>query len=116
MSKSWNVSECIALVVSMILLPITVYDNCICRVGDAVFGQAAGCLGSAVICNGHALVAKPPAVSFMEAATIPTVFLTAYSCLHDEAAICANSRVLVHAATGALPSSCQSSSEALHIM
>ena len=71
-----------------------------CRIGDAVFGQAAGCLGSAVLCNGHALVPKPPAVTFTEAATIPTVFLTAYSCLHEEAAISTKSRVLVHAATG----------------
>ena len=71
-----------------------------CRVGDAVFGQAAGCLGSAVLCSGHALVAKPPNVSFTEASTIPTVFLTAYSCLHDEAGIHTKSRVLVHAATG----------------
>ena len=56
-----------------------------------------------MICNGHALVAKPPAVSFTEAATIPTVFLTAYSCLHDEAAVSTDSRVLVHAATGDTP-------------
>lgn len=65
-----------------------------------MFGQAAGCLGSAVLCDGHALVPKPPAVTFTEAATIPTVFLTAYSCLHEEAAISTESCILVHAATG----------------
>lgn len=44
----------------------------------------------------------PPMVSFVEAATIPTVFLTAYSCLHDVVSISAASRALIHAATGGL--------------
>lgn len=70
-----------------------------------MFGQAAGCLGSAVLCSGHTLVPKPPAVTFTEAATIPTVFLTAYACLHDEAGISKESHVLVHAATGEIMTS-----------
>ena len=68
--------------------------------GDAVFGQAAGCLGSAVLTCGHTLVPMPPTVTFTEASTIPTVFLTAHSCLHDEAGISQSSQLLVHAATG----------------
>ena len=71
-----------------------------CRVGDAVFGQAAGCLGSAVLTCGHTLVPMPPTVTFAEASTVPTVFLTAHSCLHDEAGISQTSQLLVHAATG----------------
>ena len=71
--------------------------------GDAVFGQAAGCLGSAVLTCGHTLVPMPPTVTFTEASTIPTVFLTAYCCLHDEAGISQSSQLLVHAATGEIP-------------
>ena len=55
-----------------------------------------------MLCSAHTVVAMPPTVSFVEAATIPTVFLTAYNCLHEEASISAASRVLIHAATGGL--------------
>jgi NADPH:quinone reductase-like Zn-dependent oxidoreductase len=55
-----------------------------------------------VLCSAHTVVPMPPTVSFVEAATIPTVFLTAYSCLHDAVSISAASRVLIHAATGGL--------------
>lgn len=65
-----------------------------------MFGQAAGCLGSAVLADAAALVPMPPAVSFAEAATIPTVFLTAYNCLREAADAKRGSRVLIHAATG----------------
>ena len=71
------------------------------RVGDAVFGQATGCLGSAVLCNARTVVAMPPGLTFAEAATVPTAFLTAYDCLRATACIGSDSRVLVHAATGA---------------
>ncbi|BDA51455.1 probable oleandomycin polyketide synthase, modules 5 and 6 [Coccomyxa sp. Obi] len=72
------------------------------RVGDAVFGQAAGCLGSAVLCDARTVVPMPPGLTFAEAATIPTAFLTAYDCLRTTACIGKESRVLVHAATGGL--------------
>jgi NADPH:quinone reductase-like Zn-dependent oxidoreductase len=65
-----------------------------------VFGQAAGCLGTAVVCNARSVVPQPPNLTSVEAATVPTVFLTAYACLHDEAKTNSRSRVLVHAATG----------------
>ena len=89
----------------MLLLPSLIFRGrttitAPCRVGDAVFGQAAGCLGSAVLTSGHTLVPMPPTVTFTEASTIPTVFLTAHSCLHDEAGIDQSSQLLVHAATG----------------
>lgn len=65
-----------------------------------MFGQAAGCLGSAVLCDARTIVPMPPNLSFAEAATIPTVFLTAYDCLREAAGARSGSRVLVHAATG----------------
>lgn len=67
-----------------------------------MFGQAAGCLGSAVLCDARTVVGMPPGLTFAEAATIPTAFLTAYDCLRATARISKHSRVLVHAATGAL--------------
>ena len=83
-----------------VLQTMSTIISALCRVGDAVFGQAAGCLGSAVLTCGQTLVPMPPNVTFAEASTIPTVFLTAHSCLHDEAGISQSSQLLVHAATG----------------
>lgn len=45
----------------------------------------------------------PPSLAFAEAATVPTVFLTAYECLREAADAKTGSRVLVHAATGKFP-------------
>lgn len=83
---------------------------CACRVGDAVFGQATGCLGTAVVVDARTVVAMPPGLTFVQAATVPTVFLTARYCLVDVAAVGAADRVLVHAATGAPPGSVLGSS------
>ena len=76
-------------------------NACACRVGDKIFGQGTGCLGTAVVVNARTVVAMPPSLTFAQAATVPTVFLTAQHCLVDAAAIGASDRVLVHAATGA---------------
>ena len=84
--------------------------SCACRVGDAVFGQATGCLGTAVVVDARTVVAMPPSLTFMQAATVPTVFLTARHCLVDAAAVGAADRVLVHAATGATSGSLLGSS------
>jgi NADPH:quinone reductase-like Zn-dependent oxidoreductase len=43
---------------------------------------------------------KPAAMSFVEAATIPTVFLTAYYSLHYLARLAKGERVLIHSAAG----------------
>lgn len=52
------------------------------RVGDFVFGQATGALGTCVRSGSKTLAVAPAAVAPLElAATAPTVFLTAMSCL-----------------------------------
>ena len=44
--------------------------------GDAVFGLAHGCLGTAVVSPAAMLAPMPATLSFQEAATTPTVFIT----------------------------------------
>jgi NADPH:quinone reductase-like Zn-dependent oxidoreductase len=68
--------------------------------GDSVFGLAAGSLGSHVIASAQTLVPMPASVSFEEAATMPTVFITVDTALKRLAAITSTDRVLVHAAAG----------------
>lgn len=69
-------------------------------VGDLVFGQASGCLGTMVGVDGRAVVPVPVGVSQEAAATLPTVFLTALACLDHAAKVQAGQKVLVHAASG----------------
>jgi NADPH:quinone reductase-like Zn-dependent oxidoreductase len=70
-------------------------------VGDAVIAaQALGSLSTHVIVPAAFVVAKPAALSYEEAATIPTAFLTAYYGLHHQAQLKAGERVLIHAAAG----------------
>lgn len=73
-----------------------------CRVGDAVFGQVMGGMASHVIADPQTLVRQPPNISAVQAATIPTAFLTAYECLMVAAKIQRGSCALIHAATGSL--------------
>jgi NADPH:quinone reductase-like Zn-dependent oxidoreductase len=49
--------------------------------GDAVFGLAHGCLGTAVVSPAAMLAPMPSMLSFQEAATTPTVFITGGYCL-----------------------------------
>nr|RNJ67694.1 MAG: aminotransferase class I/II-fold pyridoxal phosphate-dependent enzyme [Leptolyngbya sp. IPPAS B-1204] len=71
------------------------------QVGDAVIAVAAvGSLGQFVTVPAAFVSAKPEALSFSEAATIPTPFLTAYYGLHHLAQIKPGERVLIHAAAG----------------
>lgn len=49
------------------------------KVGDAVFGLAPGCFGPAVVLPAGLMVAMPPGLGFVEAATLPTVFVTVYA-------------------------------------
>lgn len=67
-----------------------------------MFGQVAGSLGSHVLAAGDLLVPVPPEVSLEQAATMPTVFMTAHIALQH--AVCLNPRdnVLIHAAAGEL--------------
>jgi 8-amino-7-oxononanoate synthase len=71
------------------------------RVGDEVIAaQALGSLSSFVCVDARFVVPKPKKLSFTEAATIPTTFLTAYYGLHHLAKIKAGDRILIHAAAG----------------
>lgn len=46
-----------------------------------MFGLAPGCFGPFVIIPEGLVVHKPPGVTFVEAATLPTVFVTVYAAL-----------------------------------
>ncbi|MBF2022481.1 MAG: aminotransferase class I/II-fold pyridoxal phosphate-dependent enzyme, partial [Hydrococcus sp. C42_A2020_068] len=71
------------------------------QVGDEVIAaQAIGGLSSFVTVDARFVVRKPKELSFEEAATIPTTFLTAYYGLHYLAKIKKGDRVLIHAAAG----------------
>ena len=51
--------------------------------GDEVFGIAPGCLGRSVIVQSELLVLKPPLISFEDAATTPTVYVTVFQAFGD---------------------------------
>jgi acyl transferase domain-containing protein/acyl-CoA synthetase (AMP-forming)/AMP-acid ligase II/acyl carrier protein len=68
--------------------------------GDAVIAVASGSLGAFVTADARAVVPKPAALTFGQAATIPIAFLTAYYSLHQLANLRRGERVLIHAAAG----------------
>lgn len=68
--------------------------------GQAVFGLAAGCLGSHVHASAKTVVPLPSCLSFEAAATMPTVFVTVHTALQQAAMMQQEERVLVHAAAG----------------
>jgi 8-amino-7-oxononanoate synthase len=71
------------------------------QVGDQVIAaQAVGSLSSHVIVNAQFAIAKPKNLTYTEAATIPTTFLTAYYGLHHLAKIKPGDKILIHAAAG----------------
>jgi myxalamid-type polyketide synthase MxaB len=71
------------------------------QVGDEVIAaQAVGSLSSHVIVTAQFAIAKPEQLSYAEAATIPTTFLTAYYGLHYLAKIKPGDKILIHAAAG----------------
>jgi NADPH:quinone reductase-like Zn-dependent oxidoreductase len=70
------------------------------KAGDPVFGLAAGSLGSYVHASAKTVVPMPAALTFEQAATMPTVFITVDTALLQLAAITPSDRVLVHAAAG----------------
>jgi polyketide synthase 12 len=70
------------------------------RPGDRVMGMFEGSFGPTAIADHRTLVRMPADWSFEAAASVPTVFLTAYYALADIAGIRAGQRVLIHAATG----------------
>jgi myxalamid-type polyketide synthase MxaB len=70
------------------------------RIGDEVMSSYMGSFASFVIVPRTDVVPKPAALSFEQAAAIPTVFLTAHHALCRLAALKPGERVLIHAAAG----------------
>jgi 8-amino-7-oxononanoate synthase len=71
------------------------------KIGDEVIAaQALGSLSSFVTVNSQFVVIKPKQLSFTEAATVATTFLTASYGLHYLAKIKPGDRILIHAAAG----------------
>ncbi|MEU9348147.1 SDR family NAD(P)-dependent oxidoreductase [Streptomyces sp. NPDC048278] len=70
------------------------------RPGDRVFGLLAGGAGPVVVVDRRTLAVMPDDWSFVEAASVPAAFLTAYYGLVDLAGLQPGESVLVHAAAG----------------
>ncbi|MBZ6227471.1 type I polyketide synthase [Streptomyces olivaceus] len=70
------------------------------RPGDRVFGLLAGCAGPVVVVDRRTLAVMPDDWSFVQAASVPAAFLTAYYGLVDLADLRPGESVLVHAAAG----------------
>jgi acyl transferase domain-containing protein/NADPH:quinone reductase-like Zn-dependent oxidoreductase/thioesterase domain-containing protein/acyl carrier protein len=70
------------------------------RVGDDVIVWHNGCLRSDFVVNTSRVVRMPSNLNYLQAACIPTVYLTAYYALHNLANIQRGDRVLIHAAAG----------------
>ncbi|NJK64512.1 MAG: SDR family NAD(P)-dependent oxidoreductase, partial [Synechococcaceae cyanobacterium SM2_3_1] len=69
-------------------------------VGEAVIALVGGCFSHWVTVHAQMVVPKPAQLSYEEAATIPSVFLTAYYALDHLAHISSADRVLIHAGAG----------------
>jgi acyl transferase domain-containing protein/acyl carrier protein len=70
------------------------------QVGDEIIAVANGSFCAFTTADARAVVPKPSAFSFGQAATIPIAFLTAYYSLHHLARLSCGERVLIHAAAG----------------
>ena len=70
------------------------------KAGDEVIAVANGSFSAFATADARAVVPKPAAFSFGQAATIPIAFLTAYYSLHHLAKLSRGERVLIHAAAG----------------
>jgi acyl transferase domain-containing protein/acyl carrier protein len=70
------------------------------RVGQRVAGLARGAFASFVTTPAELMVPVPERLSLAEAASLPTVYLTAHYALDHLARLRAGERVLIHAATG----------------
>lgn len=70
------------------------------RPGDQVFGQSAGTFAEYVCARETSLVPKPPSLTHVQAAAIPTAGFTALQGLRDKARLRAGQRVLINGAAG----------------
>ncbi|MFF9898017.1 type I polyketide synthase [Streptomyces longispororuber] len=69
-------------------------------VGDRVLGLVDGGFGPLAVADARMVARIPEGWSFAQAASVPTVFLTAYYALRDLADLQAGESLLVHAAAG----------------
>jgi polyene macrolide polyketide synthase len=69
-------------------------------VGDRVMGLMDGAIGNFAVTDSRLLAPVPAGWSFVEAASVPIAFATAYYGLVDLAGLKRGERLLVHAATG----------------
>ncbi|BBM86751.1 polyketide synthase [Candidatus Uabimicrobium amorphum] len=70
------------------------------KVGDEVFGIAAGSFNRYVVAQRPLIAHKPDNVNFAAAATIPVTFLTAYYGLKNLANAQSGQKILIHSAAG----------------
>ncbi|NYV73442.1 type I polyketide synthase, partial [Streptomyces sp. UH6] len=70
------------------------------RPGDRVMGLVSGSFGDEAVADHRALTPIPADWTYAQAATVPSVYLTAYYALVDLARVQENDTVLIHAATG----------------
>ena len=74
--------------------------------GDAVYGwpggvvNMPGCLAEYVLADPRLIAKKPEKLSFVQAAALPLVTLTAWEALFDRAGVASGRHVLIHAGTG----------------
>ncbi|HEX8053261.1 MAG TPA: SDR family NAD(P)-dependent oxidoreductase, partial [Thermoleophilaceae bacterium] len=68
--------------------------------GDSVMGLIGDSFGTVAVTDHRTLVRIPRGWSFVEAASVPAVFLTAYFALVDLAEVKRGDRILIHAAAG----------------
>ena len=68
--------------------------------GDAVMGWASGALGTHAVALADHMPVKPSNLTFVEAATVPTVYLTVEMALLQAGGLRSSESVLVHGATG----------------
>ncbi|UQA90608.1 type I polyketide synthase [Streptomyces halobius] len=68
--------------------------------GDRVFGLITDAFGPVAVADRRTVVPIPPGLTFVEAAAVPVVYLTAYYGLVDLAGLQPGEQLLVHAAAG----------------
>ncbi len=70
------------------------------KAGDRVMGFASSCFSTRVLTQASAVALLPPGWTCAEAATVPTVFVTAWYALDYLARVQPGERVLIHGAAG----------------
>ncbi|NLT70348.1 MAG: SDR family NAD(P)-dependent oxidoreductase, partial [Verrucomicrobiaceae bacterium] len=68
--------------------------------GDKVVGMAPYCFRSYVTVHRHMVFRMPDSMSFVEGATLPTVFLTSHYAINELARMEKGESILIHAGTG----------------